>query len=116
MTNEHWVAGSRRLYARLINLYPKEHVAEYGTAMQQVFFDQCREISQEQGMLGLVFLWLRTIIDLGKTAVSEHIHARHTGIGLPEIAPLVWTDTLLVLIPSLVFLITYVALLIWNSA
>ena len=116
MTNEHWVAGSRRLYARLINLYPKEHVAEYGTAMQQVFSDQCREISQEQGMLGLVFLWLRTIIDLGKTAVSEHIHARHAGIGLPEIAPLVWTDTLLVLIPSLVFLITYVALLIWNSA
>jgi hypothetical protein len=37
-------------------------------------------------------------------------------MGLPEIAPLVWTDTLLVLIPSLVLLISYEALLIWNSA
>jgi hypothetical protein len=110
-----WVAGSRRLYARLINIYPKDHVAEYGPAMLQVFTDQCREISQEQGIPGVVFLWLRTIIDLGKTAVSEHIHARHTGIGLPEIAPLAWTKALLVLIPGAAFLTFYIACIIWND-
>jgi hypothetical protein len=115
MTNKRWVAGSRRLYGWLIKVYPKEHVAEYGTAMQQVFTDQTSEISKEQGLLGLVFLWMRTLIDLGKTAVSEHVHARHAGMGLPEIAPLIWMDTLLVLVPSLMLLISYVALLIWNS-
>lgn len=116
MKNEAWVAGSRRLYARLINIYPKEHAAEYGPAMLQVFTDQCREISQEQGVLGLAFLWLRTLVDLGLTAVNEHMQARHARIGLPEIAPLAWTDAVLVLIPSMVLLIIYVALLIWNSA
>jgi hypothetical protein len=116
MKRESWVAGSRRLYAWLLKLYPKDHVEEYGAAMLQVFTDQCREISKEQGFPGLVFLWLRTIIDMGKTAVSEHMHARHAGLGLPEIVPLAWTDTLLVLIPSLVLLIFYVILLIWNTA
>jgi len=116
MKNERWVTGSRRLYARLIKLYPAEHVAEYGEAMLQVFTDQCREISQEQGIPGLAFLWLRTIIDFGKTAVNEHLLARQAAMKFPEIAPLAWKDALLVLIPSLVLLITYVALLIWNTA
>jgi len=116
MKNERWVAGSRRLYARLIKLYPKEHVAEYGEAMRQVFTDQCREISREKGIPGLVLLWLRTMVDLGKTAVSEHMHARQAAMRLPEIAPLPWKDAWLVLIPGSVWLIVYTVLLVWNDA
>ena len=116
MKNGRWIAGSRRLYARLINIYPKEYLAEYGSAMLQVFTDQCREISREQGIPGLAFLWLRTIIDLGKTAVSEHMHARQSAMKLPDIAPLAWKDALLVLIPGSVWLIVYTVLLVWNDA
>jgi hypothetical protein len=116
ITKQRWIAGSRRLYAKLINLYPKEHVAEYGPAMMQVFTDQCREVIQGEGFPGLAFLWLRTMADLGKTAVSEHMHARNSRIGLPEIAPIVWTNTILVIIPGLAWLIFYTAALIWNAA
>ncbi len=115
MKNERWVAGSRRLYAWLINVYPKEYLAEYGAAMLQVFTDQCREIFQEQGVMGMLLLWLRTMIDLGKTAVYERIQAQHAGIGLPEIVPVDWKDTWLVLIPGLAFLIFYTACIIWND-
>jgi len=55
MKRESWVAGSRRLYAWLLKLYPKDHVEEYGAAMLQVFTDQCREISKEQGFQGWSF-------------------------------------------------------------
>lgn len=105
------VEGSRRSYMRLINIYPKEHIAEYGDAMVQVFTDQCREACQKQGFLGLSILWLRTIIDLGKTAVDEHLQARGARIGLPVISPLPWKDVWLVLLPGLVMLIIYAAML-----
>jgi hypothetical protein len=112
MKQNNLVESSRRFYARLINLYPKVHVAEYGDAMVQVFTDQCREASQKQGFLGLSILWLRTIIDLGKTAVDEHLQARGARIGLPVISPLPWKDVWLVLLPGLVILIIYAVMLV----
>ncbi|HEX7620012.1 MAG TPA: hypothetical protein VF359_02300 [Anaerolineales bacterium] len=112
MKQNNLVESSRRFYARLINLYPKAHVAEYGEAMVQVFTDQCREAFQKQGFLGLLILWIRTMIDLGKTAVYEHLQTRSSKIGLPEISPLPWKDVLLVLIPGLVILIIYAVMLV----
>jgi hypothetical protein len=112
MKQNNLVESSRRFYTRLISLYPKAHVAEYGEAMVQVFTDQCREAFQKQGFLGLLILWMRTMIDLGKTAVYEHLQTRSSKIGLPEISPLPWKDVLLVLIPGLVILIIYAVMLV----
>jgi hypothetical protein len=39
MENKRWIKISRRVYARLLNLYPAGHRAEYGADMLQVFTD-----------------------------------------------------------------------------
>jgi len=108
------IDNSRRFYARLIRLYPQEHVVEYGDAMLQVFTDQCRAAVRKQGFIGLFLLWLRTFFDLGKTVLDEHLQARGAKIGLPQVSPLPWNEIWLVLIPSFVILIIYIAGIIWE--
>ena len=58
---------SLRIYRRLLRAYPKAHRDEYGSAMVQLFRDQC----QEAGNWGLAGLWGRTIRDLAVTSTVE---------------------------------------------
>lgn len=112
MKNHRWIEISRRVYARLLNLYPKEHRSEYGADMLQVFTDQCRSASQAGNGLGFIALWMRTLIDLGINVLREQFTSPHVWQGLLEAAPnapLPWKGVTLVLIPGLIFFISQVA-------
>jgi hypothetical protein len=52
-------------------LYPKEYREEYGPHMVQVFRDSCCYEVGQAGVLGLVTLLARTVLDLLSTAVTE---------------------------------------------
>jgi hypothetical protein len=99
---------SRRVYARLLYLYPQEHRIEYGPSMLQVFTDQCRSAIQSEGSKGIFFLWLHTIIDLGISVFKEQIASPYASRGLLEAipnVPLPWKGVALVLVPGLIFFI-----------
>jgi hypothetical protein len=101
---------SRRVYAWLLQLYPHEHRQTFGADMLQVFTDQLRDT--RPGLLRLVIFWLRTLVDLGASALREHVTAPNANLGLLEAVPntpLPWKGVALVLFPGLVFFIGQVA-------
>jgi hypothetical protein len=115
MKTNRWIDSSRRIYAWLLGLYPQEYRAEYGEAMLQVFTDQCRATYQEKRPLGLFALWLRTIFDLGKTAIHEHLTSSQATDGLMTAfpgTPLSWKKLALVLLPGITFFITYLIIIL----
>lgn len=108
MKPNRWIDASRRLYAHLLNLYPKEHRAEYGPSMQQVFYDQCRAAYAKSSFGGLLLLWPRILLDLITSSLREHLAVPDVTAGLleaPPNRPLPWKGVALVIIPGLVFLI-----------
>jgi uncharacterized protein involved in exopolysaccharide biosynthesis len=70
------IALSQRVYKRLLRLYPRAHREEYGTAMAQLFRDQCRDAWQAHRGWGLAWLWLHVLPDLFKTAAYERLANR----------------------------------------
>lgn len=107
-----WIETSRKLYAAFLSLYPREHRTEYGSSMLQVFTDQCRSAYTQKGFLSLLALWLRTLPDLGYTALLEHLTSPSATWGLMEPvpnAPLPWKGVFLILLPGLVYLISQIA-------
>jgi hypothetical protein len=112
MTTTRMISRSRSLYALLLKLYPREHRAGYAVPMLQVFTDQCREAFTARGGLGIILLWLRTLPDLGRSALLEHVTSPTAAWGLMEPvpgAPLPWKGVLLVLLPGLVYLVSQIA-------
>jgi hypothetical protein len=115
MNSNRWIDSSRRAYARLLRLYPREHRQEYGPAMLQLFGDQCRAAQSAHGGWGLLGIWLRTMADLTVSVVREHVSAPRAAEGLLEAAPgapLPWKGVVLVLLPGLVFLVGQIAQLL----
>lgn len=111
METNKWVASSQHLYRWLLHLYPKTYRTVYEAEMFHLFTDQCREAYKQRGRLGILFLWFRTLIDLGITVIREHLIDPHSKIGLLEAVPnepLPWKGVLLVLIPGLIFFISQV--------
>jgi hypothetical protein len=112
MKSNPWIDASRRVYARLLHIYPQEHRDEYGPAMLQVFGDQCRAAYAGKRGWGLLALWLRTLPDLGISSLREHITSPNFTAGTLEAVPgrpLPWKGVLLVLLPGLVFLVSQIA-------
>lgn len=68
---EHRPNRSERVYEALLLVYPKRFRDAYGPQMVQVFGDLCREEWERAGLVGLVLLWARTVLDLLRTAASE---------------------------------------------
>lgn len=66
---------SQTVYERLLLAYPQSHRAEYGSAMAQLFRDQCRDAWGESRHWGLLTLWLRTLPDLACTSILERLAA-----------------------------------------
>ena len=111
MEKNRQIETSRRVYTWLLGLYPQEHRSEYGAEMVRLFTDQCRSAINQRGRPGLVALWLRTLVDLGKTALIEHLSSPQAKTGLLQATPgmaLPWKGVLLVLIPGLVFFISQI--------
>ena len=112
MSANPWTENSRKIYAVLLSLYPKEHRDDYATPMQQVFNEQCRNAYDKKGQIGIILLWLRTLPDLGYTALLEHVTSPRAAWGLMEPvpnAPLPWKGVFLILLPGLVFFVGQIA-------
>lgn len=106
------IERSRRVYARLLYLFPREHREEYGTSMLQVFTDQLRAVGRQEDGSGFFVLWLRTLWDLGISAIKEQFSSPHLTPGLLEAVPnqpLPWKGVALVLVPGLAFFIAQLA-------
>jgi hypothetical protein len=115
MTNNRWIENSRSFFALLLKLYPRDHRDNYAVSMLQVFTEQCRTAFHEKGISGIFFLWLRTLPDLGYTAVLEHFASPRSTWGLMEPvpnAPLPWRGVFLILLPAMVYLVSQIAQLI----
>jgi hypothetical protein len=62
---------SEQLYGALLYLYPKKFRAAYGHQMRLTFRDACRVAYHQNGVGGLLALWLPTMFDLLKSALEE---------------------------------------------
>ena len=60
-----------RLYAALLYLYPRKFRAAYGQQLRLTFRDACRVAYHRNGAVGLLALWLLTLLDLLKSALEE---------------------------------------------
>lgn len=67
---------SGHLYEVLLVAYPREFRSVYGAQMAQPFRDLCREELGRSGAVGLVKLWVRTVLDLAVTALAERSRGR----------------------------------------
>ncbi len=66
---------SFRLYRWLLALYPRGFRERFRALMQATFRDAVQEALQRAGPSGLAGLWLRTLTDLVRSAVREHLDA-----------------------------------------
>jgi len=73
--NNRALAGSQKIYGWLLRAYPPAHRAEYGSAMEQLFRDQCRDAWKESQGWGLTKLWLQVVPDLVSTSIRERLAA-----------------------------------------
>lgn len=62
---------SERVYEALLTAYPKEFRDAYGAQMTQVFCDLHREALESGGLAASMGLWIRTLLDLANSAVTE---------------------------------------------
>jgi hypothetical protein len=64
---------SERVYARLLQVYPRGYRREYGPLMLQLFRDQYRDARRLGGAWGNWQLWWRIAAELATTAGREHV-------------------------------------------
>ena len=62
----------QRLFQMVLFAYPREFRREYGTQMEQLFHD-CYRAETNRGRWGIGGLWVRTFLDLARTAPREHL-------------------------------------------
>lgn len=65
-----------RLYRLLLRLYPREHRRQYGELMLTHFRDQLR-VARAEGTV--LCFWLRTLLDVARTAPLEQMEALRAG-------------------------------------
>ena len=66
-------AISQRIFRLLLCVYPSEFRKTYGSHMQQVFEDRCREEFGKDGSVGMLRFWTHTFVDLFRSASVEHL-------------------------------------------
>ncbi len=107
---------SVRIYACLLCMYPGAFRREFGAPMKQVFRDQCRDAWRRSRSLGLGLLWMRALVDLVRTIVTEHISSLREGGGLfGKFANTLRRDTPVRLAFLRVFIGATVAALVWSE-
>jgi hypothetical protein len=75
---EHRRSISERVYAGLLHLYPSAFRANYRDEMVVLFGDQLRDARTRRGTRGVVAIWIRTLGDLARSAVGEHLRRDRT--------------------------------------
>jgi hypothetical protein len=84
------LALSAEVYRQMLAVYPARFRDEYGPHMAQVFRDCCREAFRRRRWLGVAWLWITALADLGLTAAHEWLgnnrgpshYAHKLGLGL----------------------------------
>jgi len=64
---------SKRVYGFLLRFYPKNYRQEFGKEMKYIFSQSLKDVQANDGTQGIITLWARTAIDVGKSLVSEHL-------------------------------------------
>ncbi len=64
------------VYDALLNLYPADHRRDYGPLMLQLFRDQLRDAQRGSGALRRTRLCCRTLLDLIRSAGTEHLNSQ----------------------------------------
>lgn len=100
----HPVRLSTACYRALLMAYPHAHRQTYGTLMQQLFHDLCRDAYQQNGWRSLTSFWMRMLLDfIGSlyAAYGETLEAimmtKH------PITPMPWHSILLVVLPGTLY-------------
>jgi hypothetical protein len=63
---------SEGIYSFLLRFYPKSYRQESGEEMKYVFSESLKDTYTENGEQGIITLWARTIIDAGKSLITQH--------------------------------------------
>lgn len=71
--NDSKIRVSKQIYSFLVKLYPKKYRREFGEEMKYVFSEQITDSYQEQGEYGIIQVWGRTMLDAGKSIVTQHL-------------------------------------------
>jgi hypothetical protein len=71
--NKAVIRSSERIYGFLLRFYPKSYRDEFGEEMKYVFSESLKDAYSENGEQGIITLWARTIIDAGKSLVTQHL-------------------------------------------
>ena len=64
---------SSRIYALLLFFYPTPFRREFGPQMAQVFRDCCLKTYRQDGLPGMLSLWVITLFDWFKTVIEEQL-------------------------------------------
>jgi hypothetical protein len=79
-----------RLYRRLLRVYPADFRRDYAEPMAQLFADQLREARMAGAPAGSLRLWIRTLLDVFTSVVSQHLErdrtVAHSAAPLPTIS------------------------------
>src|SRR5687767_12048947 len=80
--NKAILRGSERIYCFLLKLYPKRYRQEFGEEMKYVFSESLKDAYSENGEQGIIMLWARTMLDAGKSIVTQHVENQKGGDSL----------------------------------
>ena len=67
------IIWSTRLFQIFLVLYPSRFRRDYGREMTLVFRDTCLQAQHCHGTMGILELWLTTLLDLFSTALAERL-------------------------------------------
>lgn len=80
--NKAVIRSSERVYDFILRFYPKSYRAEFGEEMKYVFSESLKEAYTENGEQGVITLWARTIVDAGKSLVTQHVENQKGGYSM----------------------------------
>lgn len=64
---------SKQAYALLVRLYPNNYKQEFAQEMLYVFSEQLKDAYAERRNQGIFLVWSRTIVDVIKSLITQHI-------------------------------------------
>lgn len=111
--NKAVLRGSVRLYGFLLNFYPKRYRQEFGEEMQYVFSESLKDAYTEHGGQGIITLWARTLVDAGKSLVTQHLEDQKGSVSMRT--DRTSTTSAVFSIISLIFGITFFVIGVLNA-
>ena len=72
-----------RAYRALLRVYPRRFRADYRDEMTRLFADQLRDARATAGGVGVLRLWVRSLVDLVATAPGQHLGPEEVLVSSP---------------------------------